>query len=207
MAEQWATMSQSLQAQARKFEAEADKLDNSTSDSASALRTTVEQWKQAAQSAKTQAKQFADKAREARTATKPLYDQGGVSVVEQDGRTVIKKDGKVMVDVSSEGRSRTASANRSHGTSDTGFIVFIVFLFLFLTVNTIVKAVTGRGRYRRAETATPTTAAGFSPEELALVGRMQKTLTQMEGRVEALETILIEQTNRPKTASVARTSL
>ena len=68
-------------------------------------------------------------------------------------------------------------------------IVAIVFTFIWLIVKAIMAPLTDRNK--RAQSAP---VGGLSDEEMAILEKLQRTLSQMESRVEALETILIEQT-------------
>lgn len=82
---------------------------------------------------------------------------------------------------------------KSSKSDDTVFaaipIVAIVFTFLYLIVRALMAPFSNR-RNR----GTPPSAGGFSDEEIAIVDKLQRTLAQMENRVESLETILIDQT-------------
>jgi hypothetical protein len=76
-------------------------------------------------------------------------------------------------------------------------IVAIIFGCIFLIIKTITKAVveTNARKYDRAQ------AAGKNPggpSDVSAIRQMQQTLTKMEERVEALETILIEHTRSQK---------
>jgi hypothetical protein len=84
----------------------------------------------------------------------------------------------------------TASASRRHSesASDVLPIVAVVFLFLYLIVRAIMAPFCRKNRAQQAHGG-----SGFSQDEVALMHKMQRTLGQMETRVEALETILIEQ--------------
>lgn len=73
-------------------------------------------------------------------------------------------------------------------------IVAIVFTFLWL----IVKALMAPFAARTAKGGLPAGAAGLSEEEHAILEKLQRTIVQMEDRVEALETILIEERRREK---------
>lgn len=88
------------------------------------------------------------------------------------------------------------SGARSHRSGDVPEIVvpvvFIVFLFGFLMVKTIVNGINRRGAVPRLPGGNSVPAAGFSAEEFALLEKVQRTLTLMESRVEALETILAD---------------
>ena len=69
-------------------------------------------------------------------------------------------------------------------------IVAIVFTFIWLIVKAIMAPLTERNK------RPPSALSGgsLSDEETAILEKLQRTLSQMESRVEALETILIEQT-------------
>ena len=76
-------------------------------------------------------------------------------------------------------------------------IVAIVFVFIWLIVKAIMAPLTERNK--RPPTVS---SGGLSDEETAILEKLQRTLSQMESRVEALETILIEQTrNKEKYGS------
>ena len=76
-------------------------------------------------------------------------------------------------------------------------IVAIVFTFIWLIVKAIMAPLTERNK--RPQTVS---GGGLSDEEMAILEKLQRTLSQMESRVEALETILIEQTrNKEKYGS------
>ena len=67
-------------------------------------------------------------------------------------------------------------------------IVAIVFTFIWLIVKAIMAPLTERNK--RPQVASG--SGGLSDEEMAILEKLQRTLSQMESRVEALETILIE---------------
>ena len=71
-------------------------------------------------------------------------------------------------------------------------IVAIVFTFIWLIVKAIMAPLTERNKRPPAAGS-----GGLSDEETAILEKLQRTLSQMESRVEALETILIE-TSRSK---------
>ena len=68
-------------------------------------------------------------------------------------------------------------------------IVAIVFTFIWLIVKAIMAPLTERNKRPPSMLG-----SGLSDEETAILEKLQRTLSQMESRVEALETILIEQT-------------
>ena len=65
----------------------------------------------------------------------------------------------------------------------------IVFTFLYLIVRALMAPFTNRNK-RGAQG--PVIMEGLSAEEAALLEKLQRTLAQMESRVESLETILID---------------
>ena len=69
-------------------------------------------------------------------------------------------------------------------------IVAIVFTFLWLIVKALMAPFTSRAG--KAPPPVPM-SGGLSEEEHSVLEKLQRTLAQMEDRVEALETILIEQ--------------
>ena len=73
-------------------------------------------------------------------------------------------------------------------------IVAIVFTFLWL----ITKAIMAPFHNRNRQAAAALASGGLSEEEVAILHKLQRTLSQMESRVEALETILIDQTRTEK---------
>ena len=88
---------------------------------------------------------------------------------------------------------------KHHSDSGSDFlavpIVAIVFTFLYLIAKTIMAPFNNRNRHLM-----PTMAGGggLTQEEVAVLQKIQRTLSQMESRVEALETILIEQARTEK---------
>ena len=68
-------------------------------------------------------------------------------------------------------------------------VVAIVFTFIWLIIKAIMAPIT-----ERCKRAQVTSSGGLSEEELAILEKLQRTLAQMESRVESLETILIETT-------------
>lgn len=99
---------------------------------------------------------------------------------------VIGKDGSVVIDDDGESIQaappRHGSSRSDGGGGDTVAIVFIVFVFGYLIVKVIVNAFTRNGGKGQR----------LSAEEQAVVAKLQRTLAQMESRVESLETILVE---------------
>ena len=71
-------------------------------------------------------------------------------------------------------------------------IVAIVFTFLYLIVKAVMAPFTARAQKGI------TSAGGLTEEEHAILEKLQRTIVAMENRVEALETILIEQRRREK---------
>ena len=119
---------------------------------------------------------------------------------------VVKKDGST-VDISSDGPSESAegdststtqhtgTASKHHSSSDTGIevvpIVAIVFVFLWLIVKALMAPFTQRAAKRVQ--GYPDGAQVLSEEEQAVLVKLQRTIVQMERRIESLETILIDE--------------
>ncbi len=70
----------------------------------------------------------------------------------------------------------------------------IVFTFLYL----IVKAIMAPFHNKNQIAGQKNSGGGLTQEEVAVLQKLQRTLSQMESRVEALETILIEQARTEK---------
>ena len=70
----------------------------------------------------------------------------------------------------------------------------IVFTFLYL----IVKAIMAPFHNKNQIAGQKNSGGGLTQEEVAVLQKLQRTLVQMESRVEALETILIEQARTEK---------
>ena len=68
-------------------------------------------------------------------------------------------------------------------------IVAIFFVFSYLIIKALMAPFTNRHK-RVVEVPVP---GGLSEEEAAILEKLQRTLIQMESRVESLETILIDQ--------------
>ena len=73
-------------------------------------------------------------------------------------------------------------------------IVAIVFTFIWL----IVKAIMAPFHNKNRVAGQAVSGGGLSEEEIAILQKLQRTLSQMESRVEALETILIDQNRTAK---------
>jgi hypothetical protein len=76
-------------------------------------------------------------------------------------------------------------------------IVAIIFGVIFLIIKTITKAVLELNS-RKIERNQGAGKSSGGPSEVTAIRQMQQTLTKMEERVEALETILIEHTRSQK---------
>lgn len=101
-------------------------------------------------------------------------------------RVIVAKDGDVSIDNDTESIQaappKRSSSHSDSGGGDTVAIVFIVFVFGYLMVKAIVNAFArNNGKGQR-----------LSAEEQATMEKLQRTLAQMESRVESLETILVE---------------
>ena len=82
-------------------------------------------------------------------------------------------------------------ASSHNDLGDAVPIVAIVFTFIWLTVKAVMAPFSARAAKGTPPASSP--HAGLSEEEHAILLKLQRTITQMEQRVEALETILIEQ--------------
>ena len=132
----------------------------------------------------------------------PFLASGSITVHKADGSRVdINSDG--TQDDSDESSTATvshpsASAKRHHDSGDLDGtvvpIVAIVFVFLWLIVKALMAPFTQKAG-KRAQMPGPTAVAGgLTDEEQAILERLQRTIGQMERRIESLETILIDQT-------------
>jgi hypothetical protein len=77
-------------------------------------------------------------------------------------------------------------------------ILAIIFGCGFLIVKTITRAVVEVKLKKHERTVGATGKGSSGPSEVTAIRQMQQTLTKMEERVEALETILIEHTRSQK---------
>ncbi len=89
----------------------------------------------------------------------------------------------------------TKDSSDSSGGFETVPICAIVFTFIYLIIKAIMAPFTQRAKYARAM---PQGGGGLTQEEVAVLQKLQRTLSQMESRVESLETILIEQARTEK---------
>ena len=107
-------------------------------------------------------------------------------------------------DIDSEASTPVAHTGTAHkivrisNSDDAVFaaipIVAIVFIFLYLIIKAIMAPFTQRANGRRGfQPAAMPPGGGLSDEEHAILTKLHTTITQMESRVESLETILIEQ--------------
>ena len=100
-------------------------------------------------------------------------------------------EGSSTVHIKENGKSIVVQRSKSHDDGIPGVaipIVAITFTFLYLIVRALMAPFTSR-RNRGPQV----TVAGLSEEEAVLLEKLQRTLAQMENRVESLETILIDQ--------------
>ena len=112
----------------------------------------------------------------------PAKDQS-----DSDGTTteVDSANGKIVVHKHSSGGSEFLAVP----------ICAIVFTFIYLIIKAIMAPFTQRARNAKQ---VPGGSGGLTQEEVAVLQKLQRTLSQMESRVEALETILIEQARTEK---------
>ena len=124
-------------------------------------------------------------------------------------QSVVVKKGDKTVTINSDGPSDSSDGesppttshaatpskhHRSDSGDDAGTIVPIVaifFVFLWLIVKSVMAPFTQRAA-RRGQGGT-VGAQGLSDEEQAVLLKLQRTLTDMESRIESLETILIDE--------------
>ncbi len=114
------------------------------------------------------------------------------------GKSSDKTDGGNSEDNDSD-KSYTGTPSghsKKHSSSgDTGIevvpIVAIVFVFLWLIVKALMAPFTQRAA-RRGQVP-PDGAQVLSEEEQAVLIKLQRTIVQMERRIESLETILIDE--------------
>ena len=86
--------------------------------------------------------------------------------------------------------------SKKSGGDDAGIIVpcvAIFFVFSWLIIRAVMAPFGQKIAARRAGAA-PTTAQGLTDEEQAILVKLQRTIGQMERRIESLETILIDET-------------
>ena len=126
-----------------------------------------------------------------------------VQVVKKDGSTVtINSDGQSDESDgdSSSTTSRTGAASKKHHSNSSnsdGFdgtvvpVVAIVFVFLWLIIKSLMAPFTQRAAQRARGSAG--TVAGLTDDEQAVLLKLQRTIVDMEGRIESLETILIDE--------------
>lgn len=111
-----------------------------------------------------------------------------IPAIPKHSKVYVGKDGSVSIEDDNESiqaappTHRNSSSHSDSGGGDTVAIVFIVFVFGYLMVKAIVNAFArNSGKGHR-----------LSAEEQATLEKLQRTLAQMESRVESLETILVE---------------
>ena len=126
-----------------------------------------------------------------------------VQVVKKDGSTVtINSDGQSDEsdgDTPSATSHAGASSKKHHSSSSStdGLdgtvvpVVAIVFVFVWLIIKALMAPFTQKAGRRAQGMAGP--AVGLSDEEQAVLLKLQRTIVDMEGRIESLETILIDE--------------
>ena len=128
---------------------------------------------------------------------------GEVQITGHDGTVVRIGSGKASDDSGSESTganpatSQTAAPSKHHRSGSDGMdgtvvpIVAIVFVFLWLIIKALMAPFTQRASRRGQAQATGSEA--LSEEEQAVLLKLQRTIGQMESRIESLETILVEE--------------
>ena len=89
---------------------------------------------------------------------------------------------------------------KSSGSDMSPFVVPVVaifFVFTWLIIKTLMAPFSQRAG-RRGGTVPAATGQGLTEEEQAVLLKLQRTLAQMERRIESLETILIDQNTKEK---------
>ena len=116
----------------------------------------------------------------------------------------VVEDGTVSTGSSSSGGttiiSKDGTVTHKHSNGDEALaipIVAIVFTFIWLITKAIMAPFSQRSRQTQ-QVPMGNMGGGLSEEEVAILQKLQRTLSQMESRVEALETILIDQSRTEK---------
>ena len=113
---------------------------------------------------------------------------GGVTITKTDD-----EDGEKSIQIEPGGKITV----HKHSNGDAALaipIVAIVFTFIWL----IVKAIMAPFHNKNRLAGQAKSGVGLSEEEVAILHKLERTLSQMESRVEALETILIDQNRTAK---------
>ena len=87
--------------------------------------------------------------------------------------------------------------HKKSGSDETGYVVpcmAIFFVFSWLIVKAVMAPFNQRATARRAGAAPSATGQGLTEDEQAILLKLQRTIGQMERRIESLETILIDET-------------
>ena len=100
--------------------------------------------------------------------------------------------------IQADPKTGSVNVHKHSSDGDSAFIavpiVAIVFTFIYLIVKAVMAPFNNRSRH-----APPmSSGGGLTEEEVAVLQKLQRTLVQMESRVESLETILIEQSRTEK---------
>ena len=114
--------------------------------------------------------------------------------VKEDADNDNDSDGADKVTINNGTKSIVVHHSKSKSSGDDTVlqavpIVAIVFTFLYLIVRALMAPFTSRNK-RGAQPQV--VMEGLSAEEAAILEKLQRTLAQMESRVESLETILID---------------
>ena len=137
--------------------------------------------KAAAKSAKAKAKAEAEQARiaSAKIAAEADSDKDG----DESGVTTIQNG------------TNTVVVHHKKSSDDAYVAIPIVgMVFAFLIIRAVMAPFTQRAAARRAGTAAAPSGQGLTEDEQAILLKLQRTIGQMERRIESLETILIDET-------------
>ena len=95
--------------------------------------------------------------------------------------------------VRTDSKGVTVVKHHKSSSDDIPFLVFpittVTLVFIYLIIRALMAPFTNRGR---RSSPPVTVVGGLTDEEAVLMEKLQRTLAQMESRVESLETILID---------------
>lgn len=137
--------------------------------------------------------QAAEAAKQVKLVTDSLQTQGKAKA----DATTEDQDAGSVVTVQDGNKSIVVHRHRSN-SEDVPFVILpittVTLVFFYLVVKAIMAPFTQRANKRgTVSTAASRGSRGLSDEEQAILLKLQRTLGQMERRIESLETILIDQ--------------
>ena len=108
------------------------------------------------------------------------------------------KDGQESGDTTIRNGTNSVVIHHKHSDTDSpGFVVpcvAIFFVFSWLIVKAVMAPFNQRAAAKRTGSTPPASGQVLTDDEQAILLKLQRTIVQMERRVESLETILIDQT-------------